>query len=151
MTAFYVLTPWKDEYNDMLGNFVNRAEIAVSYPEVTCEDVTGQESIVPEPNLYMVRCSCDDDVADKIAADPKYKIVYTEGEERDPFLLEETASLTAYLRGQKVPDSVINAVIVNPTKGASADVLKLWLKERPKAVAVQMSVPQRILSVFRRK
>lgn len=72
-----VVTPWTGA-----GTHANpyRPKLAVEYPGVTWDDITGQttKQIVPSPNAYTLLIRCDGTTLDAIEDDTDYVVLWTE-------------------------------------------------------------------------
>lgn len=72
-----VVTPWTGS-----GTHADpyRPKLAVEYPGVTWNDITGQTvaQLLPSPNAYTLLVTCDGDTLDTIEDDTDYVVLWTE-------------------------------------------------------------------------
>lgn len=90
---FEVLTPWVSHEDDPSPMPSNHPKLQDDYPHVfnpdgsvaqqgilKWEDTTGQsaENIVPDPNLYIIKCEADESVLHAIEADEQYEVLWSQ-------------------------------------------------------------------------
>ncbi|MDX1664836.1 MAG: hypothetical protein R3272_13675 [Candidatus Promineifilaceae bacterium] len=75
MIRAQITTPWT---GTGAADDENRPHLAGAYALSSWTDVTGQQNVVPDPNLYTVEITCTQAVYDAIAADPAYDVLWAE-------------------------------------------------------------------------
>jgi hypothetical protein len=135
-----------------------RPRIADDYPLESWRDVTSQPSgnIPPDPNLYIIRCSCDVMTLDAIRKDGRYKILHEKTEMGAAVTLAERTELANWLAAAGTKPTEINkiGIVVGETKEQMAKRVRDWAMKLPKAAAVELGMlgaaPVAMVRVFGR-
>ena len=117
-----VLTKWGFDVD--LGNI---AQIALDYP-VTQTNVTYQDNIPPNPNIFVVVIECNEATMNQIIADPEYKVLPSGNE---PVTTKDYDGVKSYLMSKTIEPNVdlaIGKTVNGRTKAEFNNQLRGWLK-----------------------
>lgn len=132
-----VLTPWTQD--EIIGKHALLDTLLVNHQGWKWTDVTAQPSanLHPDPNLYVVEVECDAKTLAAIEADSRFTVLWDDT--KRPTSVSSAAEfglLVAYLGRNGLAASAARAVIGNNparrTRAEIADILREWLRTRPK-------------------
>ena len=83
MVILHLLTAWIDVGDEKRHKY--RPAVVDAYHLTDWEDVTGQDSkiLIPDPNLMVLRVTCDEATAEAISADGEYQVLTVEAVEEE--------------------------------------------------------------------
>lgn len=144
MEAAVMLSKWQGDGSEEKPY---KPELLGYYRVAKYEQISGQQgrNLIPEPNLAMIRVECDERTLADIAADNRFKVLHRETDKLEAIGSAERSELATWLQAQGVKPKDITRIgaAAGERKEQTAERLRLWLKDRPKATEVKPVVIER--------